>query len=72
MNTTCAADRRTKANPLGGTNLRRGSKLARILSGPGCVPVHNPRMQFAPDRDTLRPTALIDFRAPDANSSATG
>lgn len=26
-------------------------------------------MQFAPDRDTLRPTALIDFRAPDAGSS---
>ncbi|WP_051237301.1 chorismate-binding protein [Ottowia thiooxydans] len=26
-------------------------------------------MQFAPDRDPLRPTALIDFRAPDAHSS---
>ncbi|MFC7411729.1 aminodeoxychorismate synthase component I [Hydrogenophaga atypica] len=26
-------------------------------------------MQFAPDRNTLRPTALIDFRAPDAHSS---
>lgn len=72
MDTTSAVDRRTKAGSLAGANLRHGAELARILSGPGCVPVHNPRMQFAPDRDTLRPYALIDFRAPDVNSSATG